>query len=243
MLFTQDTKLSDAIFSAPSIVPVIDRLGISLGFGDLSIWEVCKNNNLPVPFFLAIINTFVHEDYMPEDMTETFSMPALLDYLLKTNEYYSHIQLPNIERHFQLLLQRSGSDNNLNQLYIFFCEVRDELEECNRLDAEHYFPLIRQKAEDTLYTEETVSVEGDYMDLLPDNLGEVFTNRIAVEDKLTDLASIFIRHIKGNYDTNLAMAVISAVFALRKDISQNNRIRNRMLMPAVCRLFSINTSF
>lgn len=241
MLFSQDTILADAIFAAPSLVPVIDRLGVSLGFGDLPIWEVCQLHDINVDYFLAIINTFVHDDYMPEDVSDTFDTSTLLNYLLKTNVYYTNVQLPNIERHYRLLMERSGSENNLGQLYQFFCEVRDELTQCNQADEMHWFPLIREKAEDTLYTAEVINAEGNYINMLPNNLGEAFSSRVAVEDKLSDLASLFIRHIKGEYDTNLGMAVISAIFSLRKDICQNNRIRNRILLPKVCKLFSINT--
>lgn len=242
MLFSQDSRLSEAVFSDPGLIPVINRLGIDLGFGDKQIWEICSERQISLPFFLAIINTFIHDDYMPEDVSDSFKISDLLDYLVKTNRYYSETQIPNIERHFVLLSQRSGKGNNVDYLFKFFMQVKDELIRCIDEDDSKWFPKIIEKSDDTLYTAEQVSVEGDYSDLLPDNLGEAFSGGMGVEDKLADLASIFIRHIKGKYDENLAVAVINSIFSLHKDISQNNRIRNRILLPAVCRLFSINTS-
>jgi regulator of cell morphogenesis and NO signaling len=52
-----------------------------------------------------------------------------------------------------------------------------------------------------------------------------------IEDKLNDLKSFFIIHLKGKYDVNLCQAVVSSIIALEKDLKQNNRIRERILLP------------
>ena len=52
-----------------------------------------------------------------------------------------------------------------------------------------------------------------------------------IEDKLSDLKNMFIMHLSGQYDLNLCYGVIVAIITLEKDIRQNNRIRNRILLP------------
>ena len=52
-----------------------------------------------------------------------------------------------------------------------------------------------------------------------------------VEDKLNNLKSMFIKHLSGEYDLNLCYGVIIAIVTLEKDLRQNNRIRNRILIP------------
>ena len=52
-----------------------------------------------------------------------------------------------------------------------------------------------------------------------------------IEDKLNDLISMFVVHLRGDYDTNLALAVLFSLVSLKNDITQNNRIRNRILHP------------
>lgn len=49
------------------------------------------------------------------------------------------------------------------------------------------------------------------------------------ESQITDLISIMIRHLTGQYDDNLAYAVIFALSSLAHDVGQNNRIRNRII--------------
>lgn len=54
------------------------------------------------------------------------------------------------------------------------------------------------------------------------------------ERQITDLVSIMIRHLSGNYDDNMAYAVIFALGSLSRDIRQHNRIRNRILKLKEC---------
>ncbi len=240
MLLTKDSRLSEGIFFDSSLIPVIYRFGISLGVGDKSIEELCEEKGLPTSFFLAILNTFINPTYSPEDVENIFDTNILLDYLEKTNDYYSRIQLPNIERHFRLLIERSDGDNNLEHIFSFFNELKQELESSINSDHSQWFPMIRHQVEDTIYVANSSLPEGDYINLLPDGLGNSFGACNNVEEKLNDLASIFVVHLKGEYDKNLCMAVVNAIFTLRKDINQNNRIRNRILLPAVIRLFGLN---
>ena len=60
----------------------------------------------------------------------------------------------------------------------------------------------------------------------------------SVEDKIDDLIHMFVMHLKGDYDHNLCLAVIISLFNLKKDITQNNRIRNRILRPLAAALKS-----
>ena len=57
--------------------------------------------------------------------------------------------------------------------------------------------------------------------------------RALVGEKLDDLKSLFVIHLKGEYDLNLCHGVIFAIYSLEKDIKQHNRIRYRILTPMV----------
>lgn len=235
-VYTKDSRLSDPIFEDPSIVAVINRFGIFLGVGDNTINDSCSHTGIDTDFFLAVINTYLNDDYFPERIVERTHLSMVVDYLRKTDLYYRHIQLPNIDRHLNLLMKKRDCVNagfnvnsNLHLLNGFYIEVKGELESCIANDISYWFPMICEQKETAV---KQISsgygyVNGKKVELPFDNAG--------LEDKIKDLVSFFVIHLKGEYDHNLCIAVISAISTLEKDIRQNNRIRDRILKPLCTR--------
>ncbi|MFG6427664.1 helix-turn-helix transcriptional regulator [Lepagella muris] len=213
-LYNREIKLSEAIMSHPSLLPVVDRLGIRLGVGDATIGEVCDDRGIDPDFFLSVINTFLDEEYFPVNARGTFTIEKTVAYLRKTNAYYLRVQLPNIDRHFKSLIDRSGDDNNLDMLRTFYQDMRMQMTESLRYDDEVLFPALSSGRVEV----SSESAVAGYME---------------VEEKLHDLLYFFVEHLRGNYDANLCTAVVSAVFSLERDLCQNNRIRSRILLPLI----------
>ena len=200
--------------SHPSLLPVVDRLGIRLGVGDATIGEVCDDRGIDPDFFLSVINTFLDEEYFPVNARGTFTIEKTVAYLRKTNAYYLRVQLPNIDRHFKSLIDRSGDDNNLDMLRTFYQDMRMQMTESLRYDDGVLFPALSSGRVEV----SSESAVAGYME---------------VEEKLHDLLYFFVEHLRGNYDANLCTAVVSAVFSLERDLCQNNRIRSRILLPLI----------
>ena len=98
----------------------------------------------------------------------------------------------------------------------FFYELKNELLDRIAFDENHLFPYILGSINDTLSQKSDIRIPLD-----------------SVEEKISDLKSMFIIHLTGNYDPNLCLAVLFALVSLEKDIKQNNRIRSRVLYPYV----------
>lgn len=208
------TKLCEVLNASPEIIPLINRLGISLGTGDKDIETICKDCHLDADFLVAIINTYINEDYFPENILKKFCVSTIVSYMCKTYAYYEHFQLANIERHFNALINRSGGNNNLGLMMLFFEELKKDV--LNRIadDMKRWFPKI----------EALQQKQCDISSYAPD----VDTTII---DKINDLKNLFIIHLNGSYDQNLCYGVIMSIISLEKDIRQNDRIRNRILLP------------
>lgn len=219
-LINAETKLCDVILNEPALIPVINRFGIILGVSDKSIRTVCEEKRLDSEFFVTILNTFIDEDYFPENRLKSFCAAQIVDYLTQTNAFYKQFQIPNIERHFNSLIQKSNNgNNNLELMKQFFDELKKELLTRIENDQNHWFPAIKAAAE---------SLHGEYY-------GKPITQDTqesdTLEEKLDDLKSLFVIHLKGEYELNLCHGVIFAIYSLEKDIKQHNRIRNRILRP------------
>lgn len=209
----QESKLSDLLLNHPSLIPVIGRMGIELGVGDYTIAEICAQHEIRSEFMVSIINTFLDEEYFPSEALNSFSLEKTVSYLERTGDFYLHVQLPNIEVHFNRLIDRSGSENNLKLLQRFFLDMKNQLSESIVFEKEQLFPALKAK---------------EFKKVNPDHIISVNSE---IEEKLHDLLTFFVVHLKGSYDRNLCMAVVSSVFALSKDVRQNNRIRTRILLP------------
>ncbi|MDE6578532.1 MAG: helix-turn-helix transcriptional regulator [Muribaculaceae bacterium] len=213
-IYNKDSRLSEAVMAQPSLISVIDRLGVTIGVGDESIDSICRKQGIDVAFFLSVVNTFLDEQYFPQNSRDTFSLAKTIDYLEKTDFYYLHALLPNIDRHFSSLMSRSGMNNNLSMLQRFYGEASAQLRDCIQYDTQILYPSLR---------------EG----FAPEDYLEHAGMHSEVEEKLHDLLYFFVAHLHGDYDHNLCVAVITAVFSLQKDIRQNNRIRRRILIPMI----------
>ena len=64
-LFSSDSRLSDLITAHPSLLSLLTRLGLSLGFGDRSIADVCDASGVDTDFFLLICNVYTFNNYVP----------------------------------------------------------------------------------------------------------------------------------------------------------------------------------
>lgn len=233
-LIDRRQKLADIILDNPSIITVLNRFNIYLGVGDKTVEQVCAQQHLDSDFFIIILNTFANEEYFPEELLKNFNVKLIINYLASTNDYYKHFILPNIENHFNLLLKRSEANNsNIELLRNFFLEVKAELLNRIKCDTEQLFTNI-------MSLNDTNSCTATQQQCSPQFNNEIEND--AIEDKINDLVNMFVIHLTGEYDTNLCLAVLSAIIRLKKDLCQNNRIRNRILMPIYYYLSSNQTN-
>ncbi len=217
-------RMSEVVEEYPSLIPVINRFGIRLGLGDHTALEICNKHDINIDFFITMINTFLNENYFPEKKLQDFHLTQIIDYLTKTNKYYLHSQLPNIERHLRPFISVSDPANeSLTLIGKLFETFKSRLLKRIETDETEWFPhiirLCEKQTKNKSLTYHPISISD------PEEPTEAL---------LTDLKRIIIKHLSGNYNENLCYAVIFAISTLHTDIKQHNRIRYRILTPIVC---------
>ena len=229
-LLTSNMKIADAIHSNYLLIPVVNRFGISLGFGEETINNVCAEHDIDVEFFLSIINAFSNEDYFPEKKLQTFNVLMIVEYLKKTHKYYRETQIPVIEKHLKSLF--SGTSRRSKSLILvkkFFMEYKKELFTHLKREEKITFPYIekiykmykspkkkRKEKSGLHYSMEIYEEEHEEID-----------------EKLYDLKNILIKYVSGNFDQAVCNEIIFELFRLEKDIKDHTRIENNILMPLV----------
>jgi DNA-binding CsgD family transcriptional regulator len=120
--------LSEVIEENHQLIPVVNRFGIKLGLGDKSIGEICNSAGINTEFFLAILNTFLNEDYFPEKRLQKFDIQLVIKYLKQTDAYLIHGQLHNLEKHLNAFITMSDPNNaQMKLISRLFSEFKREL--------------------------------------------------------------------------------------------------------------------
>ncbi len=225
MLLHPSTRLADVIIEQPQVLPVLNRFGIRLGVGRDTIAQICENHALDTRFVLTILNTYLNDEYFPERHLLEFDIAQIVKYLRLTLEYYSTIQVPNIERHFSSFVARSGSHNNLDVFSQMWESVKADLQAFIDHDLRLWYDHI-----DALLDHRPMPAAG--------NGFEVKLNGDGVEELLSDLINMLVTELRGDYNANLGYATIVALKDLLVDFRQNHRIRELILKPLYTQLLS-----
>ena len=87
-------RLKAIIEDEPHILGVLSRFGLSFGFGDKTVGEACKEDNVHMESFLAVSNFLYGQNYSQFEI----SLPALMGYLRKAHTHFLDFLLPSIRR-------------------------------------------------------------------------------------------------------------------------------------------------
>jgi DNA-binding CsgD family transcriptional regulator len=110
-LLGQNSILSDMVAENHSLIPVIYRFGIRLGLGEKTIGEICESQQINPDFLLALLNTFVDEEYFPEKKLQSFDITLIANYLKQVHAYTSNVQIVNVEKHLNAFIAMSDPAN------------------------------------------------------------------------------------------------------------------------------------
>ena len=218
-LFSSDSRLSDLITAHPSLLTLLTRLGISLGFGDRSIADVCQDSGVDTDFFLLICNVYTFNNYVPSTATILGTdMMGLVPYLEKSHKYYVDKRLPHIELHLDAIAQKLNG--RIGQVFIsFFKEYKLEVEEHFKHEERDVFPHIRalmNSKKDTSYS-----------------IGEVLHTHSDIEGKLDDLLNIVFKYLPPEVDDDNVLDVVYDILRLSEDLKKHTFIEEKIMVPLV----------
>ena len=218
-LFSSDSRLSDLITAHPSLLTLLTRLGISLGFGDRSIADVCQDSGVDTDFFLLICNVYTFNNYVPSTATILGTdMMGLVPYLEKSHKYYVDKRLPHIELHLDAIAQKLNG--RIGQVFIsFFQEYKLEVEEHFKHEERDVFPHIRalmNSKKDTSYS-----------------IGEFLHTHSDIEGKLDDLLNIVFKYLPPEVDDDNVLDVVYDILRLSEDLKKHTFIEEKIMVPLV----------
>lgn len=236
-LFNETSKLATVIHKDPTLLPVINRLGVKLGVGNLSIRELCLKEGVDATFFIEIINVFHNENYFSEKKLLDFSATIVIDYLLKTHKYYLDYVLPEQERLIDLFLSKCITGCKENELIRkFYNTFKAEFINHLQFEEVQVFPYILKLVVAIQYPSKKSNFLEQYKGFTIKGFEKEHGH---MDEKMFDLTNIIIKYLPPNYDLNIGNALLSNLFMFEKDLKNHARIEDKILVPRVKQLEKI----
>lgn len=231
MLIQENMKLADVILHDHTLVPIINRFGIHLGFGDDSITEICQYQHLNIDFFVTILNAFHDTHYFPKNQLRNFPVALIIDYLLKAHHYFLEEKMPEISMLIDKIAEEYPLDKATSNLISnFFTDYTVELKKHILREEEEIYPYVLQleKAVSGSPVDEKFSKQiSNYP------ISEYEAEHENMEEKLFDLKNILIKYVPEPKNDKLGYQILRELFTLEKELNEHARIEDLILVPKV----------
>lgn len=212
--YKSSDKMRDLVTGDSALILVMGRFGISLGFGDKSVKEVCHMHNVDEGTFLAVANFVSRQHYDCESVL----LPSLIGYLKQAHEYYLDFNLPNLRRKLIEAIDCSGNNNIAMLIIKFYDEYVAEVRKHMEYENEVVFTYVEQLLQGFLNRDYSIVA---------------FAGKHApISNKLKELKDIIIRYYpeKNNYLLN---AVLLEIILCEQDLASHCKIEDKLFVPAV----------
>lgn len=231
MLIEKDMNLADVLHHDHNLIPVINRFGIKLGFGDSTIEEICTGLNINLDFFLTITNTFHDPRYFANNHLKSFDVALLVDYLKQTHKNYLNDRIPYIAGLIKQLMENTTEHKaSMKLLENFYKEYVNELTRHIEREEKVVYPYV-------LKLEKAISTGAFSEDLTRQvksySITDYEKEHENVEEKLFDLKNIIVKYLPPTSNQNLCFSIIHELFILEKDLNEHARIEDTILVPKV----------
>lgn len=212
--FTENDRLKTLVEEEPGLLGVLNRFGLSLGFGDATVKGACAADGVDCPTFLAVCNFMTDRG----GRTDGASLQPLMAYLRRAHVYFLDFLLPAIRR--KLIEAINCTDvNDIAFLMLKFFddytqEVRNHMEHENT-DIFKYVTAL-QGGEAT----------GKY------RISEYSLSHESMADKLAELKDIFIYHYHVK-DNEILTSALEDIIRCGEELTLHCDVENRLFIPAV----------
>ncbi len=229
--FGKGSKLADVILADYNLITVISRFGIKFGFGEADIEQICKQYNINSQLFLEVLSSFHDPDYESNIDFSQISHNDVINYLLKSHNYYRNVKIPYIENLLSQLSWENTDDlNNKSIIKNFFAEYTKEVFEHTGYEEKEIFPYIYELHEAITagYISETLKDK-----VLNHHIRKYKANHGDINSALLDLKNLMLKFLPSPTNQEIANIVLIEIFNLENDLKDHAKIEETILVPKV----------
>lgn len=219
-MYEPDDKMISLIRDNYNLLQSLGSFGISLGFGDKTVSQVCEEQHVDTYTFLAVVN-FTINGYRDFDDAARLSMPTLLQYLKASHDYFIGFQLPFIRK--ELVDALDDKDNLARLILKLYDEYARSITAHMKYEEKNVYPYVEALLQGK-------SVTDFEIDMYSKHHGQE-------SNKLRELKSIIIKYLPSDgLHNNQLSATLYDIYNNEEWLSLHAQVEDEIFIPAVRRL-------
>jgi regulator of cell morphogenesis and NO signaling len=219
-MYEADDQMISLIRDNYNILQSLGSFGLSLGFGDKTVRQVCDEQQVDCYTFLAVVN-FTINGFTDFDDQDRLSVTTLLHYLKASHDYYLGFQLPFIRKELESALDEK--DNLARLILKLYDEYAREIRLHMRYEEKTVFPYV----EGLIHNQPSVNYD---IDTFSKHHGQV-------DKKLKELKNIIIKYLPSDeMHNNQLTATLYDIYNNEDWLTQHSEVEDHIFIPAIRRL-------
>ncbi|MBR4596063.1 MAG: helix-turn-helix transcriptional regulator [Bacteroidales bacterium] len=215
-------KMADLLDVNFSILGVFSRFGMSYGFGEATVKEVCDGMGIDPETFLIICKVYAFDGYRPSrEQMEGACLEDIVRYLRLSHTYYLETMVPALAAAIEEMIAPCD-DMHKKVIRKFFGDYKEELERHFDYEEKTVFPYVEAMI--------------DSREREPYTIGEYEKNHSNVEEKLDDLKKLVTMYQPAQSCSQDCFRVLFYLYSLESDLERHTFIEDGILVPVVSRM-------
>lgn len=223
MHFKITDKMADIISESPSLLQIMSRFGMKLGFGDSTVEQVCGSQGVDGPTFISVVN-FVSEGGsapVSDEECGSLSVPTLLFFLKQAHIYFLDFSLPNIKQRLSAAI--GCYDHEISRLIMkFFEDYTRHVEQHMMYEEREVFPFV----------EALIAGNGEQQF----RIASFSKKHSQVSDTLHELKDLIIKYFPAQESSNLINSALYDIMQCESELESHCKIEDNLFVPAVMKL-------
>lgn len=218
--YSANQKMSELINDDATLLLVVSRFGLPLGFENKTVSEVCEINGIDLHTFLTVVNFLSEDNFEMDNDYDKISIETLISFLKNGHKYFLGFKLPAIRSKMLSAIDSTELNTAYKDILLkFFDEYVEEVDNHMRYEDEVVFP----------YVLDLIAGKESKYDI------QMFEDRHnQIDQKLIELKNILIKYYPvKDANTYLLIDVLLDIFSCGSDLSLHNKVEDYMFVPAI----------
>lgn len=223
-IYTKRMKVSDLLACDSSLLSILQRLDIRLGFGEATVAELCTRYGISADLFLMICNIYSFREYVPQvESLGKSDIKNITTYLRASHRYYTGVCFPAIHESIHRMVNELD-EMSRKLIDKFYDDYDNEVNSHFMYEESVVFPYI-----ESLMADKRMEC-GKY------SISQFEHNHSNINEKLNDLKNIIIKYLTEEYSSPLRFELLNDIYSVENDLRKHSLIENKLLIPLVEKL-------